>query len=85
MKNYDKILSQLEKDIEKARLDCELIGDKLCVVRLEQRAIRYLISSEVKSLELALSALINIFMSEFPQWDWNECIERLKIRKPEWW
>lgn len=85
MKNYDKIYDQLEKDILKAYSDCELLGDKLCVVHLEQRAIRYLINSEVKQLELSVPCLINIFIAEFPYKNWNECIELLKQRKPEWW
>lgn len=85
MKDYNKIISQLEKDIEKAHTECELIIDKLCVVRLEQRATHYLVDSDVKNLELSCPALINIFMSKFPHKNWNECIEILKQRKPEWW
>ena len=86
MRNYDKIISQLAKDLEKGHNDCDLLKDKICVVRLEQRAIHFLIDSETKELSsIALSSLINIFMSEFPHKDWDECIKLLQKRKPEWW
>jgi len=67
MKNYNKIIEQLEKDLEKAHSDCDLLKD------------------EVKQLELSRPSLINIFISELPHKNWNECIEILKTRKPEWW
>lgn len=85
MKNYNKIFSQLGNDLAKAADDCELLKDILCVVRLEQRAIHFLIDSNIKNLKFSVSILISIFMAEVPHKNWDECLEILKKRKPEWW
>jgi len=85
MKNYEERFKQAEKDLAEAADTVKFLKDTFCVIRLEQRAIHYLMDSGVKSLEISVSALINIFMAEIPHKNWNECLEILKERKPDWW
>ena len=85
MKDYDKISENLMDELISTGKELKELADKITLVRLEMRATRLLVESNVKRLDEARSILLSIAVQELINTSWDNCMALLKAKREDLW
>jgi len=85
VKNYNEILQSLEEQLIDARDEASELADKLALLRLEMKATKILVTSQVKNLEVSLPMLLALAHEQLLKTSWDNCLAIMKSRRSDLW